>query len=199
MELLLNPNVGYMLLMIGLLMAMLAILSPGTGVLELGALLAILLAGLQMFSVPINLWWVLVILVGAGLFGLAVYRRGDRLILAMSLLIMFVGSALMYGIDGWRLAVNPWLVLVVSLVEGGFIWISVQKILLASAEPPVQDINNLIGRTGETRSDVHQNGTVYVSGDLWSAYSREPIPNNTPIRVIRREGFLLEVEPLTDS
>ena len=38
MEFLINPNISYVLLILGFVTAILALFSPGTGVLELGAL-----------------------------------------------------------------------------------------------------------------------------------------------------------------
>lgn len=49
------------------------------------------------------------------------------------------------------------------------------------------------GVIGETRTPVHADGHVEVSGQVWNAFSHEPIPANTKIRVVR---VLLEVERL---
>lgn len=194
MELMLNPNLGYILLMLGILLALLAIISPGTGLLEAGALGAFFLVGVQMFSVPINLWAIPFLLIGGVIFVLAVLRKGHKMLLPVSLLILFVGAAYIYRGAGWRMAVNPWLVLVVSLVEGGYIWISVRGSLEAIRTPPAQSMEALLGAFGEAKSDIYHDGSVQVSGELWSAWSRQPVPVNSRVRVVGREGFLLEVE-----
>ena len=41
--------------------------------------------------------------------------------------------------------------------------------------------------------DLHE-GTVQVAGELWSARSDTPIAAGNPIRVVKREGFILVVE-----
>ncbi len=49
------------------------------------------------------------------------------------------------------------------------------------------------GAIGETQTPVQAEGHVEVAGQVWNAVSREPIPANTKIRVVR---VLLEVEKL---
>ena len=49
------------------------------------------------------------------------------------------------------------------------------------------------GASGETLTAVQADGQVEVSGQVWNAVSREPIPANTKVRVMR---VLLEVEKL---
>jgi membrane-bound serine protease (ClpP class) len=60
--------------------------------------------------------------------------------------------------------------------------------------PPTHDLGLLVGLLGEARSNVREEGSVYVSGELWSARSDNLIPIGSTIRVVRREGFILVVE-----
>ena len=54
-EFLLDPNVAYVALVVGFVLAILAMVSPGTGVIEVGALFMLFLAGYAMFRLPINI------------------------------------------------------------------------------------------------------------------------------------------------
>ncbi len=56
-----------------------------------------------------------------------------------------------------------------------------------------QALQQMWGVSGETQTPVHADGQVAVSGQVWNAISREPIPANTKVRVAR---VLLEVEKL---
>jgi membrane-bound ClpP family serine protease len=53
-----------------------------------------------------------------------------------------------------------------------------------------------VGSIGETRSKVQLEGSVYLNGELWSAISKLPIAENKRVRVISRQGYILEVEEL---
>jgi membrane protein implicated in regulation of membrane protease activity len=201
MELLFNPNLIYLLMMGGILLALLALLTPGTGLLELGAVLVLILVGIELFNMEINLWPLALVVIGAALYVLAIARKGDPLLLAAGLIIIFIGAALIFRGPNGGFAVSPWLVLVVSVIEGGFLWIVSRKVVYAAGKPPIQDLEKLIGRMGEARTRIIADGTVYVAGEEWSARSREPIPRGANVRVVGRDGFTLLVEqvPLPDN
>ena len=68
MEILINPNISYVLLILGFVIAVLALFAPGTGFLEFSALVALGLAGYGIANLPINAWAFIFIALGGGLF-----------------------------------------------------------------------------------------------------------------------------------
>ena len=56
MNILLDPNISYLILVGGLLLAFLALFAPGTGLLEIGAIVAIMFSGYFIANLPVN-WW----------------------------------------------------------------------------------------------------------------------------------------------
>jgi len=200
MELLLDPNVAYLMLAGGLMLAVLALLSPGTGLLEVGAFLILILAGWSIYNLPINAWALLVLISGAGLFIAAIRTARRRSFLAISILALVVGSAFLFrASEIWTPAVNPLLALIVSSLSAGYFWIVAHKVLEAEYSRPAHDLNILIGSLGEAKTEIFAEGTVYVDGELWSAHSQVSIPAGAQIKVIARQGLQLEVEPLTPS
>ena len=194
-NILLNPNLAYLLLVGGFSLALMAILTPGTGVLEIGAFFSLLLAGYGIYSLPINYWALIILLLGVFPFIFAVRKSGQVAYLAISILALVIGSAYLFkGSVVWKPAVNLVLALVTSLLVGGFFWIIGRKTLEADAAPPSHDLSTLIGATGEAKTDVHQEGSAQVLGELWAVRSDRFIPNGATVRVIARDGFILEVE-----
>jgi hypothetical protein len=66
MEILYNPNIAYVLLVVGFVLALLAIVAPGTGMLEVGAFFLLALAGFAIYHIGFDLWALIVLLMGAG-------------------------------------------------------------------------------------------------------------------------------------
>jgi membrane-bound serine protease (ClpP class) len=195
MELLLNPNIAYLLLVFGFTFAILAIFSPGTGLLEVGALFALLLAGYAIYNLPFNLWALLILIIGVFPFLLALRKSKKLLYLVLSLCALIIGSIFLFrGENWWQPAVNPILAGLVSLSLVAFFWFAIQKILEAEKRLPSHDLANLVSEIGEAKTDIFLEGTVQVSGELWSAISKEKIPNGALVRVIGREGLILDVE-----
>jgi membrane-bound serine protease (ClpP class) len=64
----------------------------------------------------------------------------------------------------------------------------------AQRRPPLGGEEELVGRTGVTRTPVHTDGTVFVGGEYWQAISEAPIPQGRPVRVVAVSGARLAVE-----
>ena len=94
---------------------------------------------------------------------------------------------------------NPILAAVVSILSGGFVWFAVVKVVEADQRMPSHDLTSLVGLIGETRTPVHEEGSVQVHSELWTARSQEPIPSGAKVRVVSREGFVLELEPVEED
>ncbi len=191
---LIDPNAAYVILVAGFLLATLALFAPGTGILELSAVAALIFSGYLISNLPIN-WWALALLI-LGVFPLLLALRRSRnlIYLAASLAALIIGSAYLFSSgEWWRPGVNPLLAVVVSGLTTALLWIAGTKTLEASARKPSL-LKDLIGAIGEAKTPIHSEGSVYVAGENWSAHSAHPIPAEARVRVIRKEGLMLEVE-----
>lgn len=199
MNLLIDPNVAYLILVIGFILGVLALFTPGTGFLEVGVLIAIGFAGYAVYTLPINLWALILLVVGVVpfLFALRKYKRWILLIPAIASIV--VGSIFLFRVDSGAPAIHPALASVVSIVAVGLMWIIARKGIEALKMTPAQDLSVLIGKTGEARTDILYEGTIYVGGEEWTARSLKPIRKGALARVTGREGLLLLVEPVEDN
>jgi membrane-bound serine protease (ClpP class) len=194
MDFLLDPNVAYLFLVGGVLMAMLALATPGTGFFEAGALFCIALAGYAIYNLSFN-WWALILLALSVVpFVYAIQKPKRELFLGLSILLLVVGSVFMFPRTNAQTGVNPLVAIVASGLVAGFLWIVVTKYVQIAHERPVHDIDGLVGQVGEAKTRVHDEGSVQVAGELWSARSDKSIPAGSSVRVVRREGFVVIVE-----
>jgi membrane-bound serine protease (ClpP class) len=194
MDFLLEPNIAYLILISGVLLGLMAIVTPGTGLFEVGAFFCLALAGYAVYNLSFN-WWALVILVSSVVpFIYAIQKQKREVYLGISILLLVIGSVFMFTMDGWKPQVNPVISLLTSSLMAIFLWIVVRKAIQATAATPTHNLEALIGKTGEAKTKISDEGSVYVNGELWSARSDEKIAAGGHIRVIRREGFILVVE-----
>ena len=194
MDFLLDPNVAYLILLGGVVLAMLSLASPGTGLLEIGAFFCIALAGYAIYNLSFN-WWALLLL-GLSIvpFVYALQKPKRELFLALSILLLILGSVFMFPGTADQSMVNPFVAIIASGLVAGFLWIAVRKSVEATSAKPTHDLTGLVGQIGEARTKINEEGSVLVAGELWSARSEKPIPAGSSIRVLRREGFILIVE-----
>lgn len=200
MDFLISTNFAFLIILAGVLLTVFAILTPGTGIFELGALLTIVLAGWAIFNQPINLWALAVLVLGVFPFLLAVRLTKQRANLSVSSIAFIIGSAYLFrGEEWWQPGVDPVLAAVGSISGGGLLWLMTTKILEAEATDLAHDITKIIGSLGEARTDIQKEGSVYVLGEMWTARSAALIETGSKVRVVAREGFILDVEALENE
>ncbi len=193
MNILFDPNVAYLLLVGGFLLAILALFAPGTGLLEIGALFMLVLAGFSIASQPFNWWALAILLLGVVPFILALRRSRRILYLILALASLIIGSIFLITTPEGYPAVNPFVAVVTSVLVGGTVWLISHRLLDALARPVVSS-SYVVGKTGEARTDILGEGAVYVGGEEWTARSRTFIPAGSTVVVRSQEGLVVEVE-----
>lgn len=198
MEFLLNPNVAYLFLLAGVLMAMLALATPGTGFFEVGALFCIALAGYGIYNLSFNWWALVLIFLSVVPFVYSLQKPKREVYLGISIIVLVVGSIFLFPSQAGGPAVNLFVAFLASVLVAGFLWIAVGKSIQAASVRPSHDLDALIGQVGEARTRILDEGSVQVGSELWSARSASsaPIKSGSSVRIIRREGFVLVVEKL---
>ena len=194
-NILLNPNIAYLFLVSGVLLTFFALVTPGTGFLEVGAFFLMALAGYAIYFLPIHIWALVLLVISIIPFGMAIKATARRgIYLGSSIVGVVVGSAYLFRGEGLAPAVNIWLVIIVSVLMSAFLWFVITKTLEALESRPSHDLGALVGKVGEAKTDIHDEGSAQISGELWTVRSDKPISAGTRVRVVERNGFILEVE-----
>ncbi len=189
-----NPDIAYLLLIFGSIFLMMAIVTPGTHLLEGGALLLLAAAGYEVYYLGFNGWALIILVLALVPFIYSIQKPKREWALAVSILALIIGSLYLFPGTGFLPAVNPVLAVIISLLTGGFLWFIVRKTMGAARARPLQDLQNLIGQAGQAKTEIFDGGSVQVSSELWSARSEQAIPAGSRVRVVSREGFTLIVE-----
>jgi membrane-bound serine protease (ClpP class) len=194
MDFLLDPNIAYLILLAGVMMVFLALITPGTGFFEIGALFSFVLAGYAVYNLSFNPWALMMLGISVIPFVYSIQKPKRELYLGLSILLLVVGSVFIFPSNERLFAVNPFIAILASALVAGFMWISVRKSIEAASVRPSHDLEGLVGQVGEARTNIHEEGSAQVGGELWSAKSEKEIPEGSAIRVVRRDGFVVVVE-----
>ncbi len=196
MEFLTDPNFAYVILMLSFFATILALLSPGTGIIEVTALMGFLGSIRLIYLNPIRIWALILMLISLLLLLISIRKVKRWWLLLFALFLFLIGSIFLFKQHGKWIAVNPFLALLTAGIGFPALWWIGRKGLEAIWQTPQMDLSQLIGEVGYARSTIHQHGTVYVAGEEWSAHSKSPIPAGTRVKVIQRDGLVVLVEPI---
>ncbi|WP_169238140.1 NfeD family protein [Candidatus Roseilinea sp. NK_OTU-006] len=194
-----NPNIAYALLMLGLIALVMAFAVPGTGLLEIGAGLCLLLALLGLSRLPVNIAGLLLILAGIGLL-IADIQIQSGLVALGGAILLGIGSLFLFRPDERAFAVSWWLIMLASGGSAIFFGFGLHRALHAMQQRPVISPDNILGAHGVIKSPLTPEsqftGTAQVAGELWTVKSDEPIGEGAPIVVLQVEGLTLFVRAL---
>jgi membrane-bound serine protease (ClpP class) len=191
---LMDPNLGYTLLVGGLVLAVLALFVPGTGLLEVGALFALVVAAAAMVNQPVNAWALALMAAAAVPLVLAVRNRRSVPPLVVAIVMLLGGSLFVFQAEDGGLAVHPLVATVVSVGAAGLLWFLARKSVQAFGLRKSHDLDRLVGMIGSARTDLRPEGSVYVGGENWSARCADFIPAGSAVYIKSRAGLVLEVE-----
>ncbi|PJF26295.1 MAG: hypothetical protein CUN53_08430 [Phototrophicales bacterium] len=191
-----DPNIVYLALLASLWLVVAAIHMPGTGLLEVLALIAVIGAVILLVSVPTH-WGAAVIVVIGTLSALVIpfFGREYELVAVGGLILAAVGALFLFN----GMAVSPPIVLIVTGA-----WLIFQHFGLLpalehqKAQPAMLDDQSIIGASGYVQKAINPVGTVYVQGESWTARATNgtsPLTEGTEITVVERNGLTLLVEP----
>ena len=206
-EALINPNVVYVLLIVGLGAAASAFYVPGTGLLEALAMVCLVLAVLGLTQQPANVAGVALIVAAGVLFivDLKVHSVGLTVVAAVTLVL---GSVFLFpsaggSCDGSARAarLSPWLIAGAAIGSVGFFAVALSAAARAQRIKSKLSSSELVGRRGWATTALDPRGTVQVESELWTAIADEDaaIGAGDEIEVIAIEGLTLMVERASRS
>jgi membrane-bound serine protease (ClpP class) len=194
-QLLINPDVVYLLFITGLWAVVAAWTVPGTGLPEVAAATCLTLAFIGLAQLPINLAGLFLIFLSLGLFvaDLKVHQSGALLL--GGAVALALGSLFLFRVEGEsRARVSYWLIALVTLGSGGFFGIALTRVMRAQSRPLQMGLETVVGASGYAVGDLAPMGTVQVRSELWSALADdEPITAGEEVVVVGVEGVKLKV------
>lgn len=191
-----NPNLAYILLMIGLAGLYFELSHPGAIFPGVVGGICIILAFFALQTLPINYAGVLLILLAIVFFIMEMKITSYGLLSVAGIVSLLLGSLMLFESRSPELRV-AWSVLLptIFLVSGFFVAVAA-LVFRAHTNKPRTGTRGLMNETGVVKKDLEPEGKVFIHGELWNARSSEPLPAGTRIRVVSVDSLVLEVESL---
>lgn len=189
-----DPNVAYILMMIGVYGILFEIYNPGAvfpGV--IGGISLIL--GLYSFqAIPINFAGAFLILLGIIFFVLELKIVSHGVLGIAGIVSIVIGSIMLVNLPSGSILSISWKsILAVALISALFVFGVLSFAVRAQMSKVKTGREGLAGEVGTARTDVAETGKVDLHGEIWNATSDEPIKAGEKVVVSQVKDLTLKV------
>ena len=192
-----NPNVAYLLLLLGFYGLFFELSNPGAIFPGILGGIALILGLFALQNLSINYAGLLLILFGVVLFLLETQVTSHGLLAIGGTASLLVGSLLLIEAPEPYLRVSLRVIIPAVLVTAGFFLFAATMGLRAQRRKVVAGREGLVGMVGTARTPLSPQGTIFVSGEHWTAVteSGETVPAGTRVEVVSIDRLTLTVRP----
>jgi membrane-bound serine protease (ClpP class) len=196
-----NPEIAYLLMMIGLAGLYFELAHPGAILPGVVGAISLVLAFFAFQTLPVNYAGILLIVLGIIFFILELKITSYGLLTVAALFCYTLGSIMLFHHAPKYLRLS-WTTLITTLTFISLFFIGVLSLVVKAQRTKIKSgLEALIGERGKALTDIlpGKTGKVFVHGELWNAESEEEIKKDEKIEVIRVEGLKLWVRKSEDA
>jgi membrane-bound serine protease (ClpP class) len=189
-----NPNIAYILLMLGLLGLYFELSTPGAILPGVVGSICLILAFFAFQALSVNYAGILLIILAIVLFIVDVKAPTHGALTLGGLAAMTIGSIMLFNDPDPALRASLQVIIPALLVTGTFFVIGVFLSIRSMRKRPFSGQSALVDMEGDARTPVGKDGgRVFVDGTHWNAFSDAPIEVGARVKVIGVKGMTLKV------
>ena len=185
-----NPNLAYILLMIGLLGLYFEFAHPGAILPGVLGGICLLLAVFSFQILPINYVGLLLILLAIAFFVLEVKVHSYGALTAGGIAGLIIGSMMLVKSPVPEMRPSLRLIIPVAVGMAAVCVLLVTLVIRAHARRAVTGREGMIGEKGTALTDLVPSGKVFVHGEIWEAESEAEVRKGEPVIVLEVEKSL---------
>ncbi|WKY57108.1 nodulation protein NfeD [Vibrio sp. SNU_ST1] len=194
-----NPNVAYILMLIGIYGLLLEFYNPGVGLPGVLGGICLLLAMYSLQMLPVSYAGLALILLGIALMVAEAFSPSFGIFGLGGVAAFTLGSIMLMDteVPGYQIALP--LIIGISLFSVAFIVVTISMLARLRNKPVTTGMEAVVGDTGKVVSGFPGSGRVLVEGEIWQAKCASELQAGQIIRVTKLTGLSLDVEALPDD
>ena len=191
-----DPNITYIILMLGFYGLMFELYNPGSILPGIVGVICLVLALYSLNTLPINFAGLALILFALLLFILEIKIASHGVLAIGGVVSLLLGSMMLIRRDAGAIGQLSWTVIIsTTIVTTLFFLFIIGMGLKAQRLKPVTGTESMMGEIGEAKEELNPLGMIFLHGELWQAESLSgSIHPGEKIRVKSMHGFKLFVE-----
>ena len=197
-----NPNLAYILMMLGIYGLFFELSNPGSLVPGILGGICLLLALFAFQTLPVDYTGIALILLGVIMLILEIKVPSFGALSIGGVTALVFGSLMIFDSpEEWaRLSLR--VLIPTVIVFAGFFLLCVSLVLRSQKRPVTTGLGALVGETGRLIQGIEnpaEPGKVVCHGEIWDARADLPLAMGTHVRVVAVEGRVVRVVPASHS
>jgi membrane-bound serine protease (ClpP class) len=188
-----NPNVAFILMLIGVYGLILEFFNPGAVAPGLIGAISLLVALYALAFMPINYAGAALVLLGVALMIAEVHIGAFGALGVGGIAAFVIGALMMFPAHAPGFTLSGGVIAGTALGTAALFLLALAAVLRRK-RPVVTGHEALIGAEGETVSWQDGEGRVRVKGEIWLARATSPLAVGSRVKIVGRDGLVLRVE-----
>ena len=190
---LVDPNIAYLLLMLGFYGLLFELQSPGAILPGVAGVIFLLLAFLALSALPVSTAGIALLVAGVGFLLAEVKVQSHGVLAVGGAIALAIGGLILFDDAAVRVA---WpLVLGVSAFTVAFFLLLMAAALRSRKRPRANGVAAMLGRRALVVDSLRPRGRVRLDGEVWNAEADVQVEVGAEVQVTGVEGLTLRVRP----
>ncbi len=189
-----DPNIAYLLMMIGMAGLYFELSHPGAIFPGVIGAISLILAFFAFQTLPVNYAGILLIALALILFILEMKVTSYGLLSLGGVISLFLGSLMLFEGTAPEMRLSLRVLIPTVVMVSGFFVVVAGLVFRSQISKPRTGDKGLVGEVGVVKERLGPEGKVFVHGELWNAEASEPIETGVKVRVIEVDQLVLKVE-----
>lgn len=192
-----DPNIAYILMMIGILGIIMEFLHPGAILPGVVGTTCLILSLFSLQVVPFTLAGIFLIILAVILFLLEIKVTSYGALTIGGVIALILGSLMLIDPSALYISISlKYIILAAALISGFFVFV-ITYVVKARVKRPVTGPEGMIGREGVAKTNLNPYGKIWIWGEMWNAraeFPEEIIKKGEKVEVRGLEGMRLIVK-----
>lgn len=180
-----NPNVAYLLLMLGMIGIFFEISQPGVILPGVVGAISLLLAFFALQTLPVNYVGILLILLALILFILEVTIVSYGMLTVGGIASLAIGSLILIDTSEPYAQISKAVIAATVMSSSLFFILVTWMVVKTQRRPAFSGDEGMVGEIGIAVTDIADDGKVFVHGEYWQAAAEEPVDAGREVEVVR--------------
>jgi len=188
-----DPNIAYILLLVGLAGLYFEFAHPGVILPGVIGGISLIMSFFAMQTLPVNYAGIALILFGLILFIAEIKVISHGLLSVGGVISLLLGSLLLFDSPDPALRVALKVMIPALIIVSTFFIFIVSLVVKAQLRKKHTGPDELIGAEGLALTDIHESGKILILGEYWDAWSEHPVAKGKKVSIERVEGMKVQV------